>query len=118
MTLAPTLIIVSVGQQMNLTCTTSYCFPPATITWYLSSKDNINPTPTPIVTNETMGDLVRTNSLLQKSVDKSDNGQFVYCTASNIPGQIVNSSVQTVVAWCKLLQILLSLWNRNIKFLL
>lgn len=114
-TLDPTIIEVFAGQHMNLTCTTSYCLPPATITWYLSPTDNIN---SAINTSDSLNGLVKTKSFLQKSVDKSDNGKRVYCTANNIPGRIVNSSVHEVVVWCKLmLQSLLSLWNRNLNFL-
>lgn len=99
-TLAPMSIMVTVGQQMNLSCTTSYCLPPANITWHLSSTENID---SPIVTYHNSDDLVRTVSLLQKSVDKSDNRKSVYCTASNIPGRSVSSLVHPVIAWCKLL---------------
>lgn len=99
-TLAPSSMVVTVGKQMNLSCTTSYCLPPAIITWHLSSTENMNST---IVTYNESNDLVKTTSLLQKRVDKSDNGKLVFCTASNIPGRHVNSSVHTVIAWCKLL---------------
>lgn len=93
--------MVTVGQQMNLTCETSYCFPSANITWHLdTSTENIN---SPIVTYNNSNGLVRTISLLQKSVDKSDNEKLVYCTARNIPGRNVKSSMHKVIAWCKLL---------------
>uniref|UniRef100_K1Q702 Uncharacterized protein n=1 Tax=Magallana gigas TaxID=29159 RepID=K1Q702_MAGGI len=38
-TLTPTPTIALVGQQINITCTTSYCYPPAYVTWYMSSTD-------------------------------------------------------------------------------
>lgn len=100
-TLAPTKIMVTVGEQMTLTCTTSYCHPSAIITWHLSSTENSSTT---IVTNKTLNGLglVKTYSSLQKIVDKSDNEKLVHCTASNIPGRDVSSSVQTVRALCKL----------------
>lgn len=112
-TLTPTIIEVFAGQQMNLTCTTSYCLPPATITWHMSSTDNINSS---MNMSNSLNGLRKTNSYLQKSVNKSDNGKSVYCTASNIPGQSAKSLVHEVVAWCKLiLQSLLFLWNRNFE---
>lgn len=96
-TLAPSLIIALDGQQINMTCTTSYCNPPANITWYMSSTDFTSQSNSATVTYD---GLVRTMSALSINASKSDNGKQVFCTVGNIPGQRVNSTVNVVTVLC------------------
>lgn len=98
-TLVPTPINVTAGQQMYITCTTSYCYPPANITWNRSSTNIANQF------EFTSNDLVRTSSVFSINASKSDNGKQVYCTASNISGKRVNSTVNIVTVSCKYLYI-------------
>lgn len=97
-TLAPTSINVTAGQQMYINCTTSYCYPPANITWYMSSTNFTNQF---TLTKNTSNGLVRTLSALSITASKSDNGKRVYCTASNISGRRVNSTVNMLTVLCK-----------------
>lgn len=92
-TLSPTQISVTAEGQMNLFCTTSKCFPPANITWYTSSIMITNMT-----TSTTYGPdgLATTNSWLQSTVEEEDNQKQVNCRASNIPGQIIDSTIHTI----------------------
>lgn len=83
-------INVSAEQQMNLTCTTSYCLPPANITWFNVSTDI---TSLSTSRRESSQNLQRTISLLKINPSKSDNGKSMYCEASNLPGRIVNATV-------------------------
>ncbi|XP_052720144.1 carcinoembryonic antigen-related cell adhesion molecule 5-like isoform X4 [Crassostrea angulata] len=91
--MTPTPITMTAGQQMIITCETSYCNPPAEITWYMSTVN---------ITNQKNGQtnlydgLVRTMSTLSINAVKSDNGKHVYCTASNNPGERVNSTVNVL----------------------
>lgn len=96
-TLTPTSTTFMAGQQINLTCITSYCNPPANITWYKSSTDI---TSQATVTIDTSDGLVSTTSSLQTLVFKMDNGKQVYCTASNIPSSSVIFTVLSVVVLC------------------
>lgn len=96
-TLTPTSTTFMAGQQINLTCITSYCNPPANITWYKSSTDI---TSQATVTIDTSDGLVSTTSSLQTLVFKMDDGKQVYCTASNIPSSSVISTVLSVVVLC------------------
>ncbi|XP_065933086.1 nephrin isoform X2 [Magallana gigas] len=97
-TLAPTSINVTAGQQMYINCTTSYCYPPANITWYMSSTNFTNQF---TLTKNTSNGLVRTLSALSINASKSDNGKRVYCTASNISGRRVNSTVNMLTVLYK-----------------
>uniref|UniRef100_A0A8W8NFL9 Hemicentin-1 n=1 Tax=Magallana gigas TaxID=29159 RepID=A0A8W8NFL9_MAGGI len=97
-TLTPNSITVVVGQQINLTCTTSYCNPPANISWYKSSTDITSQSTS---TRDKSGGLVRTASSLQTLVFKMDNEKQVYCAVSNIPGRSVISTVLSVAVWYK-----------------
>nr|XP_022313604.1 B-cell receptor CD22-like [Crassostrea virginica] len=81
-----TPITVIIGQQINLTCTTSYCIPPANITWYKSAGDS--QTRSTLVKS---GGLVKTISSIQSTIVKEDNGKRVFCKASNIRGKEVTS---------------------------
>lgn len=97
-TLAPTSINVTAGQQMYINCTTSYCYPPANITWNMTAT---NFTIQFTFTKNTSNGLVRTLSALSINASKSDNGKQVYCTASNISGKRINSSVNMLTVLCK-----------------
>ena len=97
-TLTPTSVTVTAGQQMNLTCTTSYCNPAANITWYLSSVDITSQS---LSAMEKNGGLFRTISSLLREVVKEDYGKKVYSRGSNKLGEHVISSVQTVNVLCK-----------------
>lgn len=93
-----TSIEVIAGELMNLTCTSSYCNPQSTISWFMLSTDITNFSTT--VTDEKDG-LLRTKSSLQKIVYKIDNRRKVQCKASNIPDQLGIATEQTVTVWCK-----------------
>lgn len=97
-TLAPTSINVTAGQQMYINCTTSYCYPPANITWYMTATNFTNQF---TLTKNTSNGLVRTLSGLSINASKSDNGKQVYCTASNISGKRINSTVNMLTVLCK-----------------
>lgn len=101
-TITPSSVIVIAGQQMNLTCATSYCYPPANITWYLSSVDITSQSLSAV---ENTGGLLRTVSSLLYEVVKEDSGKQVYCRASNSLGEHVISSVETVNVFCKWLKL-------------
>lgn len=82
---------VNVNQLINLTCTTDYCNPAATITWYKAS--------TPIMSyiiqyNETdySNYLKKTTSVLTYTGATEDNMKLVYCTATNVISA-VNSTI-------------------------
>ena len=97
-TLTPTSITVTDGQQMNLTCTTSASNPQANITWY---KSFVDITSQSTWTTEEVGGLARTVSSLQSIVGKEDNGKQIYCRASNTPNHTVTSNVQSINVQCK-----------------
>lgn len=82
---------------MNLTCETSYCVPPANITWF---KSSIN-IPFSSSTYHKSGDLVRTISSVIITVDKGDNGKLVYCIARNLDRKSVRSSTDALNVMCK-----------------
>lgn len=91
-TLTPTTISVNAGEEIDLTCKTSECFPPANITWYTSSIIKTN------VTNSItygLDGLATTISFLQSIVKEEDNLKQVYCNASNIHGEIIRSTIHT-----------------------
>lgn len=96
LTLNSTTVIA--GQQTNLTCTTSYCNPPADITWYKSSTDITSQS---TYTRVALNGSVKTTSQLLNRVVKADNGQDVFCTASNTPSLSVKSMVYTLTVLCK-----------------
>ncbi|XP_022287174.2 nephrin-like [Crassostrea virginica] len=92
-TLLPTMISVIAGQQMNITCATSYCNPPANITWYLSSEDVTDQS---TFTINRVDGLAETVSLLLSKIGKADNGKQVHCVASNTPDKTVTSYKSTL----------------------
>lgn len=96
LTLNSTTVIT--GQQINLTCTTSYCNPPADITWYKSTTDITSQS---TYTRVALNGSVKTTSQLRSRVVKTDNGQDVFCTASNTPSQHIKSMVYTLTVLCK-----------------
>lgn len=97
-TLTPTSITLIAGQQGNLTCTTSYCYPLANITWYKSMTDITSQS---TYTTDVFDSLVKTTSQLMIRAVKLDNEKRVYCTASNIPGQSVQSEVHLLIVLYK-----------------
>lgn len=97
-TLLPTMISVIAGQQMNITCATSYCNPPANITWYLSSEDVTDQS---TFTINRVDGLAETVSLLLSKIGKADNGKQVHCVASNTPDKTVTSYKSTLNILCK-----------------
>lgn len=112
-TLTPTPIIALAGQQKNITCTTSYCYPPAYVTWYMSSTDI---TSLSTATKDETEDFVRTVSSLSINLGKSDNGKHVFCSARNILDQSVTSMMNTVTVLCMYpLIILIQHVTQNVK---
>lgn len=99
-TITPVATTLIDGQVINLICITSYCNPPANITWYKSTTA-IHVTNHSTSTRNISDGLVRTTSSLQTQVVKMDNGKQVYCTASNIPGRSINSTVLTLAVLYK-----------------
>lgn len=97
-TLTLNLTTVIVGQQINLTCTASYCNPPADITWYKSTTDITSQS---TYTRVALNGSVKTTSQLLSRVFKTDNEQDVFCTASNTPSLSVKSMVYTLTVLCK-----------------
>lgn len=98
-TITPVATTLIDGQVINLICITSYCNPPAYITWYKSRTD-MHVTSQSTSSRNMSDGLVRTTSSLQTQVVKMDNGKHVYCTASNIPGRSINSIVLTLAVLC------------------
>lgn len=97
-TLKPTPITVIAGQEINLTCSTSYCNPPATIRWYKSLTEVTSKSKS---TTDILNGLVRTTSSLQMNSTKADGGKEMYCNASNLQNQSVKSIVHTITVYCK-----------------
>lgn len=84
---------------MYLTCQTSYCHPPATVTWY---NDNIEILDNTIVTiDKNPYFLSRMTSKIQYTVMPQDNGKNIYCITSNILGERVVSDKITLDVRCK-----------------
>lgn len=111
--LTPTLTIALAGQQINITCTTSYCYPPAYVTWYMSST---NITSLSTSTKDVKEDLVRTISSLSINLGKLDNGKHVFCTARNMQDQSVTSMMNTVTVLCMYpLMIFIQHVTQNVK---
>lgn len=110
-TLTPYSTTVIVGHQINLTCTTSYCNPPANITWYKSTTDITSQS---TFTRIALNGSVKTTSQLLSRVVKTDNGQDVFCIASNTPSLSVKSMVYTLTVLCKnTLHFLKCIWIKD-----
>ena len=97
-TLFSTTTTLISGQQMNLTCATSYCNPPAYITWYKSSENVTNQSN---YTINRMDGLAETVSLLLITVGKNDTGKQIFCRASNTPDKTITSNTSTLNVLCK-----------------
>lgn len=90
---------VNSSQQIHLTCTTDYCNPAASITWYKEGY----PIPTNMIQNdETTNNnyLKKTTSVLTYTGIKEDNMKRVYCTAKNLINA-VNSTIHQLDVRCK-----------------
>ncbi|XP_056009635.1 hemicentin-1-like isoform X2 [Ostrea edulis] len=90
LTLTPVQISVDASEHINLMCRTDYCNPAANITWYKSStviSSQITST-----TDSNSDGLHRTTSVLTYTGVAGDNGQQVYCRASNRQGVYVESN--------------------------
>lgn len=98
-TITPVATTLIDGQVINLISITSYCNPPANITWYKLTTA-IHVTSHSASTRNISDGLVRTTSSLQTQVVQMENGKQVYCTASNIPGRSINSTVLTLAVLC------------------
>lgn len=75
------------GEIRNITCLTSDCRPPANITWYKENSELTNQ----ITSTKQNGSnlMLKTVSLQQYTGVTGDNGQQVYCRASNFEGKHV-----------------------------
>ncbi|XP_062590492.1 uncharacterized protein LOC134252070 [Saccostrea cucullata] len=92
--LTPSQLTVNRGETITLTCQTDYCNPSAKITWFKATSDvTSQATPTEDKNQE---DLVRTTSVLRFTGVIGDNGQQVYCIASNTQGRSVESNRYTI----------------------
>lgn len=93
---------------MYLTCQTSYCQPPATVTWYIANREISDHKILTYDTNQYFHS--RTTSKLQYTAMPRDNGQNMYCFANNIKGESVVSDKITLDVRCKYVkQILIDL---------
>lgn len=91
---------VIVNKQINLTCTTNYCNPAATITWYKASIPEKNNVIQNIETNPE-NNLKKSTSVLTYTGAETDNMKQVYCVASNSISTL-NSAIHSLVVYCKL----------------
>lgn len=97
LTLKPNQITVNASELINLTCEASPCYPKATIRWYIKGEEIIDQS---IIRTEDKGGNddynIQTTSFLQYTGDIGDNRANVYCTAINLPDQIVESEVNVL----------------------
>lgn len=91
--LIPGSITVRAGQNVELTCETSFCNPQANVSWHKSSTDITSES---TISTEQEKDLVKTISTLLTTVMKADNREEVYCKGKNIPDQDLKSNVLTL----------------------
>ena len=102
MTITQTPNPVLVAQEFNITCVTSYSYPPANITWYMSSL---------VITSQSTSrtqnkaGFVRTVSSLISEAGKNDNERHVYCKANNTLSTSVTSRVHTLIVMCKYIKL-------------
>lgn len=89
-TLSPDKIVVNDSQQINLTCTTNFCNPAATITWYIGSAP-IRDGSIFTISDTGAFSLKKTTSVFQYKGVGKDNMQLVFCTAYNSHSMMVNS---------------------------
>ena len=93
---------VNVGESMNFTCQTNYCDLPANITWYKGNTSISGATHVPSTLNTNSEGKVRTTSeLWLSSVAPDDDCQEMYCTASNMEGETVESRKFKLNVTCK-----------------
>ena len=106
-------ITMVAGTQIYLSCMTSYCIPPANITWYKSSVDMTSLSGSIFAHS---GGLMKTITSLQITLVKEDNGKHVFCKASNIRGKDESSSMIILNVLCKhwyLNEIHVCIFNRH-----
>lgn len=84
---------------MNLTCVSSFCNPKANVTWYLGGVEIYSDTIYSF-TNENDG-LYETTSILQYTGVEVDNEKQVYCRASNLHNEMVESLKYALNVRCK-----------------
>lgn len=84
---------------MNLTCVSSFCNPQASVTWYKGGVE-INNDSIYSFTNENNG-LYQTTSILQYTGVEKDNAKQVYCRASNLYNEMVESFKYKLNVICK-----------------
>ena len=115
MTITQTPITVLVGQEINITCVTSYSYPPANITWYTSS---LVITSQSTLRTQNKAGYVRTISSLISKAGKNDNERRVYCTANNTLSPYVRSRIHTLIVMCKFIKLHPWFKYANLSFLL
>ena len=103
-----TLVLVTsgkaanVGESINFTCQTNYCDLPANITWYKGNTSISGTTHVTSTLNTNSESQVRTTSELWfSSVAPEDNCREMYCTASNMEGETVESRRFKLNVTCK-----------------
>lgn len=93
---------VNVGESINFTCQTNYCDLPANITWYKGNTSISGTTKVSSALNSNSEGQVRTTSEMWfSSVVPEDNCQQIYCTASNMEGETVESRRFKLNVTCK-----------------
>lgn len=83
--------MTGVGKHILCFCQTNYCFAPVNITWYKGLSAISNLTMLTFTLDTSSDGLVRTKSSLRFTVTDNDNCQEIYCTASSIDGERVES---------------------------
>ncbi|XP_065928217.1 cell adhesion molecule DSCAM-like isoform X2 [Magallana gigas] len=95
LTLSTPPTTVRASRSINITCLTNDPVrPAASITWYKGTSEIFTQITTSI--QQDANDLYRTVSVLQYTGMPEDNGQQVYCRASNIEGEHVESNRYTL----------------------
>ncbi|XP_052709076.1 cell adhesion molecule 1-like isoform X3 [Crassostrea angulata] len=95
LTLSTTQTTVMASRSINITCITNDLVRPAeSISWYKGTSAIFTQITTSI--QHDANDLYRTVSVLRYTGAPEDNGQQVYCRASNIEGEHVESSRYTL----------------------
>lgn len=100
LTLSSPQTVFRASRSTGITCITNdLARPAANITWYKGTSEILTQITTSIQPDA--DDLYRTVSLLQYTGVPEDNGQQVYCKASNIEGEHVESNRYTLNVTCK-----------------
>lgn len=97
--LSPTKLSVNSGKIVYLECQTNYCNPPSTIIWYINNEKIAGHVNITIDTSST--GLSRTTSVLQYTAVTSDDGNLIFCTASNIEGLTIRSTTNILDVRCE-----------------